>query len=86
MMLNKRMRYLDLQIIWTGLSISFWSSLLIPSLTLELSNTRGDKMLSNNDKTSKALFAMSCFGVGEILGSTVMGKNIDRFGPQKGTI
>ena len=36
--------------------------------------------------TSKALYAMSMFGVGEIVGSNIMGAVVDKFGPKMGTV
>ena len=73
MMFDKRMMYLNLQILFTGFSISFWTGLLIPSIIFELKDTNGDQHLTKSLDTSKALYAMSMFGVGEIFGSNTMG-------------
>lgn len=51
--------------------------MMIPVLILQLKD-RTD--LSDNEKTSKALFAMVFFGVGEIFGGLMMGLFIDKFG------
>ena len=48
MVFDKRMLYLDLYILFTGVSISFWSSLLIPAMTFELDGTKGDAALSDD--------------------------------------
>ena len=34
MLVNRRMLYLDAYILWTGFSVSFWSSLLIPAMII----------------------------------------------------
>lgn len=42
MLVNPRMLYLDAYILWTGFSVSFWSSLLIPTMIIQLGGTTGD--------------------------------------------
>jgi len=55
------------------LSISFWATLLLPALILELDATRKDEVLGSPAKTSKGLMALVFFGFGEIAGSQFMG-------------
>jgi len=85
MLVDRRMLYLDLYILWTGLSVSFWSSLLIPAITIQLTHTLHDESLSPADMTSKGLMAMTMFGFGEVFGSQFMGKVIDKVGAKKAT-
>ena len=71
------MMYLNLQLAWTGVSIAFYTAMLVPILILQ----QKDKTdLSDKEKTSYALYAMVNFGIGEIIGGLVMGVFIDKFG------
>jgi hypothetical protein len=58
-MFDHKMMYLNLQLLWTGMSISYWSAVLIPTVILQQDTG------SENEKTSKALYAMISFGFGE---------------------
>lgn len=73
MVINKRMLFMDMQILWTGFSISFWSSLLLPAVVLEVDHTKVIDHTDSAAKTSKGLMALVLFGVGEISGGLVMG-------------
>ena len=85
--LDKRMMWIDAEILWTGFSISFWATLLLPALIIELNDVKGDNLhhFDSPAKTSKGLMALVFFGVGEITGSQVMGQIIDKFGPVRGS-
>jgi len=69
------MRYLLPSILWTGLSVSVYSSFLITLMSKTMDDSWDD------DKKSKySLLAMACFGVGEILGALASGQVLDRLG------
>ena len=68
---------------YSGTSIAFWSGMLTPIMVLQLRD-RDD--LSDNEKESKALYGMVCFGFGEVIGGIVMGWVIDRYGSKIGSI
>jgi predicted MFS family arabinose efflux permease len=75
--------YLNLQLTWTGCSIAFWSSILIPILVMQQDNF---KDRDDVNKESKALFAMISFGFGEVIGGIIHGKVIDRWGSKNASI
>jgi predicted MFS family arabinose efflux permease len=74
---TKKMMYLNMQLLWSGTSIAFWSAMLIPIMTLELADHTD---FSENQKTSWALYGMVSFGFGEVIGGYIMGMVIDKCG------
>lgn len=74
---TKKMMYLNMQLLWSGTSIAFWSAMLIPIMTLELADHPD---FSENKKTSWALYGMVSFGFGEVIGGYIMGMVIDKCG------
>lgn len=74
LVISKRMRPLIPQMLWTGISLAIYSGLLVPIIVATLPNE------STNDQFEKSMFAMTAFGVGEVLGGLFIGQIIDRFG------
>jgi len=67
LMTSKRMLVLLPQIFWTGISIAYWSGLV----AIIVARTIPDE--SENNQLIAALYALSVLGVGEMVGSIVMG-------------
>jgi MFS family permease len=77
---NRQMCWLHLNIIWTGVSIAFFSSMLTPIMVLQQKN---DGVTDENEQLSQALFGMVAFGFGEVLGGFIHGLIIDKIGSRK---
>lgn len=73
---RKKMMLVNLQSIWSGGSIAFWSSALATVLVFQLKDTD----LSDTEKESKAMTAMIAFGFGEVIGGVIFGVVIDIIG------
>lgn len=69
------MRLMLPQIAWTGASISYWSGLLTPIMTL----AQNDKNPEREERTvlEYCLFAFMFFGIGQAISGILMGKIID---------
>ena len=80
---NRKMLIIDLQLLYSGTSIAFWSGMLIPIMVLQL---RDHTDLSDKEKEQYALFGMVCFGFGEVAGGIGMGMVIDMYGSRVGAI
>jgi fucose permease len=65
------------QILWTGISISYWSGLFSPIMTFEIQNQEN---ISDTQQLSKCLFALIWLGVGEAISGLLMGTIIDCVG------
>lgn len=60
---SKRMRRLMPQLLWTGISIAYYSSCLVPMITDTISE----------DKLERSIIAMCIFGLGEVFGGLIVG-------------
>ncbi len=67
---SKRMRRLLPQQLWTGISIAYYSSCLVPMITDTISE----------DKLERSIIAMCIFGIGQVFGGLLVGQIIDRRG------
>jgi MFS family permease len=72
---SKKMLYLVPQLIWSGLSLSVITGVLVPLVSSSVLGA-----LDINEKLMKAMYSMTCLGVGEVLGSLSIGQVIDRKG------
>ena len=70
--------HMNLQFIWTGISIAYFSGNLTPIMVLNLKSTD----YSEKHKDALALYGMIGFGVGDVLGGVDTGLLIDRIGPK----
>jgi len=68
---DSRFRLLVPQLLWTGVSISYFSGLLLTLLTLSTPSLRD------------ALLAHAAFGLGEILGGLLIGFVVDKLGSKR---
>lgn len=76
------MLLVDLETLYTGVSIAFYAGMLIPIMVEQQKRDPIYYYLSDNEMASNALFAMMVFGVGEIVGASSAGLLIDRVGPR----
>lgn len=85
---TKKMMFFNLQLVFTGVSIAYWSGLLSPIIVFQLNNDPEfkDKKLTDADKDKHAFQAMIAFGVGEVLGGVLMGWFIDKYDSMKGAL
>lgn len=72
--LSKRMRMLIPMCIWTGLSIAFYSGILVSMLTATMPD------LTVNEQYQNSMMAMVVFGFGELLGCFFIGYVVDKRG------
>ncbi|CDW89920.1 major facilitator superfamily protein [Stylonychia lemnae] len=74
LIIDNRMRYVMLQICWTGISIAVYTGLLVPTIveTLKTSNEQ--------EQFKQSMLAMVALGVGEISGAVIQGKLVDKYG------
>jgi predicted MFS family arabinose efflux permease len=70
MTVSPRMRRLVPQLFWTGISIAYYSSCLVPMITDTIAE----------DKLKRSIVAMVVFGFGEVIGGLIIGQVIDRRG------
>ena len=81
--ISKRMRTLMPELVWTGISIAFYSGVLVGMMSLQLSQQNN---YSSSDQFYYSMLAMSAFGFGEVFGCFFIGWVIDKFGSKNGTI
>ena len=76
------MMFLNPEMIWTGISIAFYTSMVTPIIVFQLEKDQYyiDQKLTGEQKEAKGLQCMIAFGVGEIFGGILMGKLFDYFG------
>lgn len=70
---NSRFIMLTPQFFWTGISIAFYSGILVQIMS---DTIEGDE----EEKYKQAMLAMVCFGLGEVLGCFFIGFIVDKFG------
>lgn len=82
------MSKMNIQLIYTGVSIAYWSGIITPIIVYQLENDPeySDLDLKENQKDQYALFTMIAFGFGEVFGAFFMGWFIDTFNPKRATI
>lgn len=74
------MAFVNLNLLWNGVGLAFWSGLLVPIMT-DIQQVNDD--ISDNSKTSKALYGMVGFGFGEVFGGILHGLLIDKIGSKR---
>lgn len=77
--LNRRFMYLIPQFLWTGISIAFYSGILVVMMQEAIG---GD---DDQYQFKMSMFALVLFGVGEIVGCFYIGFIVDRFGSRVAT-
>lgn len=77
LLFSKDMVFVNMQLIWNGTTIAFWSGLLTPIMTLQ------NPDLDEDHQISKALYGMVAFGFGEVFGGFLHGLLIDRIGSRR---
>ncbi len=80
LLVDRRMMLLLPQVFWTGMSLAVFTGLLIPMIAESIP---GD---DNQDKFQKSMFCMATFGVGEMMGSLIIGFIIDKVGNKAATL
>lgn len=87
LVVNPKMMKLNMQLVFTGVSISYWSGIISPIVIFQLDNDPDyDAEMEENKKDQYALLTMISFGIGEVIGGFFMGWFLDRFNPKKGII
>ena len=79
MLISKDMRPINLQLVWSGCSICYWSTMLTPIIALQLPGK------SDTDQLQSALFGLVAFGVGEVIAGFIHGLLIDKIGSRATT-
>ena len=69
--------FLNLELIYCGTTLAFWSGLLTPIMVLELSS---DPTKTDKDKDALSLKGMIFLGVGEVVGGFLLGYICDKIG------
>ena len=77
---NRRFMYLIPQFFWTGISIAFYSGILV----VMMQEAIGGEDVQYQFKMS--MLALALFGVGEIIGCFYIGMIVDKFGSKVATI
>lgn len=67
LMLSPKMRRLVPYMIWSGISLSVYTGLLIPMIVLTIPEDTEDQQMM------KSLFSMVSLGIGEIVGALFIG-------------
>lgn len=67
-------------IMWSGISIAYFNGVLISTMSLTLPQGTIEEEKSSNQKI---MLAMVTFGIGEIIGSMLNGKIVDKLGSRK---
>jgi MFS family permease len=83
--INRRMLLLLPELAFTGISISYYSGILVEMMSLTLYETSGNTM-SDADQFFYSMLAMTVFGVGEVFGCFFIGVIIDKHGSKKATV
>lgn len=88
LMISRKMMYFNMQLAFTGISISYWSGLISPIIVYQLNNDPNymDLNLSQEEQDQKALIAMISFGFGEVAGGVLQGWFIDTFSSKRASI
>lgn len=83
-----KMVKVNMQLVFTGISIAYWSGILTPIIIFQLDNdpNYADLDLEENEKDQYALIIMIAFGFGEVFGAFFMGWFIDTFNPKRGAV
>ena len=71
-MISPRMRWVLPEIVWAGISLAIYTGLLVTIISKTVEGT-GEELM-------RSMYAMICLGIGEIVGSFVVGQVIDRKG------
>ena len=71
---------MNLQLLWTGGSIAYWSSILTPIMALQLKSDPNNADMKDNMIDSYALLGMVAFGFGEVIGGGLNGLVLDKIG------
>ncbi len=66
------MRWVLPEIVWAGISLAIYTGLLVTIISKTVEGT-GEELM-------RSMYAMICLGIGEIVGSFVVGQVIDRKG------
>ncbi|CDW80279.1 major facilitator superfamily protein [Stylonychia lemnae] len=72
--IQKRMRLFLPENFWTGVSISYYTGMLVPIMTASISLTDDD----SQSQFKKAMLAMVALGVGEMMGGQIIGLVVDK--------
>eukprot|EP00347_Sterkiella_histriomuscorum_P023914 403332950 len=80
MLCSNKMLSLVPYIVWTGISLSIYTGLLIPIIVSTIPND------SENQQMMKSLFSMVSLGLGEIVGGFFIGQVIDKMGNKSASI
>lgn len=80
MTFSKRMRLMLPLCFWTGISIAYYSGLLVCMLTDTLPNE------ASNVQYEKSMYAMVVFGIGELMGCFFIGYIVDKKGSKYAAI
>jgi predicted MFS family arabinose efflux permease len=75
-----RMRLLIPEMAWTGISIAYYSGVLVMSISDVLTS---EGITNQSTQFQYTMFAMACFGAGEVVGSGIIGYVVDKFGSRK---
>ena len=78
LMFTEKMMMLNMELMYSGAILAYWSCLLIPMMALEMNNTNPEYSEPHVD--SLALRALVFFGVGEVVSSLIMGWVNDKIG------
>lgn len=76
MAIDRRMLMLMPQILWTGVSVAYYSGILVDTIAASVVG-------SDQEQQYKAVLSTIAFGVGEILGCFFIGWVVDKFGSRK---
>eukprot|EP00347_Sterkiella_histriomuscorum_P004956 403358441 len=82
LLISKRMRKVIVFMMWSAFSQSTFTGSFVNLISL----TMKDKGWSDNKQLAMSLYAMIPLGIGEIIGSLLMGKIMDIYGQKKGII
>ncbi|CDW83344.1 major facilitator superfamily protein [Stylonychia lemnae] len=80
MLVSERMRVLIPYIMWSGVSLSIYTGLLVEIIAGTIQSDSEDQQMM------KSLFAMVSLGIGEIVGGFYVGQIIDKFGSKTASI
>ena len=85
---SRKMAFILPMLIYSGVSIAFWSGMLSPICVKQIKQDERHKDIWENDNAqlSMALFAMSAFGLGEVVSGPMQGKIIDKYGYKTGIV
>lgn len=65
MLISKEMRLFLLQCFWTGVNESYWQGLVAPIIARSMPNATEERQLVG------VLYAISMFGVGDMIGAVI---------------